>query len=119
MDTLDFTSILSSSPIIGSAGAAAMIILYKLWRLLQADRKEDNLDEAERLFRDEMRSDIKSLRDLLKDCDQARNDMQNKILKLQRLLGRIQAVVELCRQNRPTGCPIDQIPRVFDDANND
>jgi hypothetical protein len=118
METINFVNIISSSPVIGTAGGAAMIILYKLWRLLQADRKEDALDEAERLFRDEMRTDIKSLRELLKECDHARADMQNKILKLQKMLGRIQAVVEVCKQTHPSGCPIDQISGVFDDANN-
>lgn len=77
----------------------ALAFLYKIWRILRKDRKEDSLDDTERLLREEMRNDIKALKE------------ENKILKeenqkLHEELSALRASFKVCESNHPAICPI-------------
>ena len=89
-------------------GSAALVLLYKIWRIIQADRKEDNLDQAEKEFRNEMRSDIKELREQLKKCEEEKSRILAKVAHQQKLLAEIHAGIRLCKLSpiRPERCPM-------------
>lgn len=38
-------------------------MLYKVWRIVKTDRSVDNLDEAEKKFREELKEEIKQLKE--------------------------------------------------------
>lgn len=85
--------LIKDNSVVGAAGSAALVLLYKIWRILQADRKEDNLDQAEKEFRDEMRSDIKQLREHLKLCEEEKSKILEKMAKHQRFLATLHAQI--------------------------
>ena len=63
MDEKTIASFISDNALTGALSGGALAFLYKIWRILKKDRKEDNLDEVERALRDEMRNDIKTLKE--------------------------------------------------------
>lgn len=89
-------------------GSAALVLLYKIWRIIQADRKEDNLDQAEKEFRNEMRSDIKELREHLKMCEDEKGKILEKMAKQQQVIASIHAAIRVCQltSTRPDTCPM-------------
>lgn len=105
--------LIKDNSVVGAAGSAAMVLLYKIWRILKADRKEDNLDQAEKQFRDEMRTDIKELREHLKTCEEDKLKMLEKMAKQQQLIAQIHAQIRVCQSSaiRPAVCPlVDNLP---------
>lgn len=99
MDEKTIASFISDNALTGALSGGALAFLYKIWRILKKDRKEDNLDEVERALRDEMRNDIKTLKE------------ENKTLKeenqrLHQELSELKASFRLCQTNHPVVCPI-------------
>lgn len=108
MDQNLIFDLIKDNSVVGAAGSAALVLLYKIWRILQADRKEDNLDQAEKEFRDEMRTDIKELREHLKLCEEEKSKILEKMAKQQQLIAAIHAQIRICQMSptRPTACPL-------------
>lgn len=113
MDQNIIFDLIKDNSVVGAAGSVAMVLLYKIWRILQADRKEDNLDQAEKQFRDEMRADIKELREHLKMCEDEKSKILEKMVKQQQVIAQIHAQIRICQSSatRPAVCPLlDRIP---------
>lgn len=113
MDQNLIFDLIKDNSVVGAAGSAALVLLYKIWRILQADRKEDNLDQAEKEFRDEMRSDIKQLREHLKLCEEEKSKILEKMAKQQQVIAGIHTQIRICQLSptRPATCPLlDRFP---------
>jgi hypothetical protein len=87
-------------------GGAAMAFLYKIWRILQSDRKVDNLDNAERSFREEMRDEIKTLKEDKRKCEDEKEKLYNQVHTFQKNIAEIQVAFKLCQISHPSTCPL-------------
>lgn len=106
MDEKALMSFVSDNSILGATGVAALAFLYKIWRILQSDRKEDDLDSAERTFRNEMREEIKSLKEDRHQCEEEKNILYKQIFEFQKQLANFQAAFRLCHSSHPDTCPL-------------
>lgn len=88
------------------AGATALAFLYKIWRILQKDRKVDDLDNAERSFRDEMRDEIKTLKEDKRRCEDEKDKLYNQVFAFQKQLAGFQAAFKVCQLSHPLHCPL-------------
>ena len=86
-------------------GGAALAFLYKIWRILQSDRKIDDLDSAERLFRVEMRDEIKTLKEDKRKCEEEKEKLYNQVHAFQKQMAEFQVAFNMCRVNHPETCP--------------
>lgn len=98
----DFTDLVSSNSVLGASIAAALAMLYKVWQILKRDRKEDALDNAGRALRDELRAELKSLKE-----DNHRLLSEN--LKMHESLAQLKAAFTVCKSSHSTICPLLQI----------
>lgn len=87
-------------------GGAALAFLYKIWRILQSDRKVDDLDSAERLFRVEMRDEIKTLKEDKRKCEEEKEKLYNQVHTFQKQMAEFQVAFNMCRVNYPETCPL-------------
>ena len=83
-----------------------MAFLYKIWRILQSDRKVDDLDSAERLFRVEMRDEIKTLKEDKRKCEEEKEKLYNQVHAFQKQMAEFQVAFNMCRVNHPETCPL-------------
>jgi len=113
-ESFDLIKYISDNSVVGATGTAALLLLYKIWRMLQTDRKGDNLDNAERAFRDEMRGDIKGLKESLKSCEDEKDKLHAQIEVLTNKIARIHTAVSLCTNREHGSCPITVIQGVLD-----
>ena len=111
MDQNVIFDLIKENSVVGGAGGIALVLLYKIWRILQSDRKEDNLDQAEKEFRDEMRSDIKQFREHLKSCEEEKTKILERLVKQQQMIASIHAQIRVCQTSAtcPAQCPIVDI----------
>ena len=103
---MDFKTLVAEN--IGSAGigAAVLAILYKVWNILKTDRKEDNLSEAERQFRDESRKDLKELREHNKRLEDEKHTCEEQISNLLARIRWLETFFSFCKSNHPAECPL-------------
>ena len=94
MNDLDIGAMISNNSVLGASIAAALAMLYKVWQILKEDRKEDNLDNAERSLRDELRTELK----ILKEENQK---MRKENHLLHQELADFKAAISVCRSTRP------------------
>lgn len=87
-------------------GSAALAFLYKIWRILQSDRKVDNLDNAERSFREEMRCEIKTLKDDRRKCEEEKERLYDQVHVFQKQMADFQAAFNLCKIHSSSTCPL-------------
>lgn len=115
MDQKAIFDLIADNSVVGAAGSVALVLLYKIWRILQTDKREDNLDAAEKEFREEMRKDIKELREQLKKCEEEKDKIYARISNYNLMLSRVQSVIHHCNLSHPDGCPISQVEGIFDE----
>jgi hypothetical protein len=106
MDEKSILSFISDNAIAGATGSAALAFLYKIWRILQSDRKVDSLDNAERSFRDEMREEIKALKDDRRRCEEGKEQLYNQVHALQKQMAEFQVGFNICKISHPHSCPL-------------
>jgi hypothetical protein len=99
-------ALIADNSIVGAAIAAGLAFLYKIWRILKADRKEDDLDAAERKFRDEMRQEIKDLRTSNAEIKREEEDCKKQYIALQAHVQWVENCLELCQKKHPSDCPL-------------
>ena len=102
MDNGNLPEIISNNSVFGASVAAILAMLYKVWQILKKDRKEDNLDNAERSLRDELRSELKGIKD---ENYQLRSENHT----LHEELAELKAAFNLCQKTHPRTCPLLQI----------
>lgn len=103
---------LSSHSIVGAGIAAVMAFIYKLWRILKTDRKEDSLDNAERSLRDELREEVKllkeevtKLREQIASLAEHNAQCLDENTKLRSRVYWLESMYAICAQNHPAVCP--------------
>lgn len=99
MDENQIGTFVSSNSVVGAGIAAALATLYKIWQILKTDRKEANLDNAERSLRDELRIEVKELRDL-------NEKLRLENIVLHESVADLKAQFKFCQANHPTICPL-------------
>lgn len=116
MDEQTAINFIADNSVVGATGAAALAFLYKIWRVLKVDRKEDNLDNAERSFREEIRAEVKELRALNdqlhrmnEKIQQEKHDCEVMITVLQARLKWLEVCFFQCQENHPGNCPLKHI----------
>lgn len=116
MDETTITKFIADHSVVGATGAAALAFLYKIWRVLKVDSKGDNLDNAERSFRDEIRAEVKDLRALNDQLHKMNEQLQREkcecedmILDLQTRLKWLEVCFYQCQKNHPHDCPLSHI----------
>lgn len=93
-------------------GGAALAFLYKIWRILQSDRKVDDLDNAERSFREEMRTEIKELKEDRHKLTEEREKLYEHIHTLQVQISEFRSSIAVCALRHPDICPLlNTVPR--------
>ena len=98
----NFAEFISTNSVFGASVAAALTMVYQIYKILKKDRKEDNLDNAERVFREELRNEIK----LIKEENKFLREENNK---LHHELAEIKAAFNLCRgSNNTSNCPFSR-----------
>lgn len=98
MSDFDVGGMVSNNSVLGASIAAALAMLYKVWQILKKDRKEDNLDNAERSLRDELRIELK----ILKEENQK---MREENYLLHQELADFKAAISVCRSTRSSRTP--------------
>lgn len=99
MADFDLGGAISNNAVIGGSAAAALAMLYKVWQILKKDRKEDNLDNVERSLRDELRAEIK----VIKEENQK---IRKENIELHEELANLKAAFSVCKSSRPPQCPL-------------
>lgn len=98
MSDFDVGTMVSNNSVLGASIAAALAMLYKVWQILKKDRKEDNLEYAERSLRDELRAELK----ILKEENQKIRE-ENHLLHQE--LADFKAAISVCRSTRSSRTP--------------
>lgn len=113
MDEKSLVEAVSSNSVAGASIAAALAMLYKVWRILKADRKEDSLDTAEKGLRDELRDEIKILKEDIKQLSNEVKVLREQHVQCQEentaLKGRIrwlETCLNHCQLKHPPECPL-------------
>jgi len=113
MDEKSIIEFISSHSVFGAGAAAILAMLYKIWRILKVDRKEDSLDNAERKLRDELRDEIKVLKEDIKILSNEVRILRDTHIQCQdenaALKGRIkwlETCLRYCQLNHPPECPL-------------
>lgn len=106
MESKSITDLISDNSIVGAAGLSAIAILYKIWEILKRDRKEDNLSNAERALRDEIRQDAKDLRASYGALEKLHQGDQIRIIELSSKLSTLESAFQICKANHPEICPL-------------
>lgn len=113
MDEQSIINSLSTHSVVGAGVAAALAFVYKLWRLLKTDRKEDDLDSAERSLREELRLEIVRLKDEIVNLKEevrelnVRNEEYIKInAQLRVRIQWLETCFQHCKLNHPPDCPL-------------
>ena len=105
----ELTQFFSEKSVIGGAIVGIFVAIYRLWRILKRDSKEDNLDSVEKDIREELREEIKSLKDqnkvLYSDYHKLLDDFY--ILKIK--ISHYEKMFELCSQSDTVKCPLKTI----------
>jgi IS4 transposase len=116
VDEQTIASFVADHSVVGATGAAALAFLYKIWRVIKVDSKGDNLDNAERAFRDEIRSELKELRlaneklhEVNEKLQKDKRDCESLIAELQTRLKWLEVCFCQCQQNHPHDCPLKHI----------
>ena len=94
-----FTNLISNNSVFGASIAAALAMLYKVWQILKKDRKEDNLDNAERSLRDELRQELKTIKE-----ENSKLREENNILHHE--LAELKASFSICKKTHADICPL-------------
>ena len=102
MDDNAIGKLISDNSVLGASVAAALAMLYKVWQILKKDRKEDNLDNAERSLRDELRQEVVSLRVINDKLREENNVLHQDVAELK-------AAFKICQANHPVICPLVQL----------
>lgn len=110
MSDFDVGGMVSNNSVLGASIAAALAMLYKVWQILKKDRKEDNLDNAERSLRDELRIELK----ILKEENQK---MREENYLLHQELADFKAAISVCRIQQDPKCPLLHM-RILGGSNN-
>lgn len=104
---------ISDNSVAGATGAAALAFLYKIWIILKRDRKEDDLDNAERSFREEIRQELKDLRGaneklrkLNEDLMKEKRECEERIAAFQARLEWLEICFAHCKETHPPECPL-------------
>ena len=97
-----FTNLVSNNSVFGASIAASLALLYKVWQILKKDRKEDNLDNAERSLRDELRQELKTIKE-----ENGKLREENNILHQE--LAELKASFSVCRETHADICPLFRI----------
>lgn len=108
MDSKPISDLIGDNSIVGAAGVTALAILYKIWKILKRDRKEDNLSDAERALRDEIRQDAKDLRASYSALEKTHRDDQLRIIELSSKLSTLESACHICKANHPENCPLTE-----------
>lgn len=106
MDSKPITDLISENSIVGAAGISAIAILYKIWGILKRDRKEENLSDAERALRDEIRQDAKDLRASNSELEKLHHSDQLRIIELSSRLSTLESAFQICKASHPEICPL-------------
>ena len=102
MSNTNIPEFISNNSVLGASITAALAMVYQMWKILKKDRKEDNLDNAERVFREELRNEIK----LIKEENRLLREENNK---LHQELAELKAAFNLCKNStHPANCPFMQ-----------
>lgn len=104
MDEKQIFSLLSENAVSGTVMAGMVAMLYKIWRILKSDRKVDDLDSSERLFREELKKEIVELRQEKKILEEAYHKVIAELTELR-------ATIRFCRSSHPETCPIFRMER--------
>lgn len=95
----NFVNLVSNNSVLGASIAAALAMFYKVWQILKKDRKEDNLDNAERSLRDELRQELKIIKE-----ENAKLREENNILHQE--LAELKASFAVCKKTHAEICPL-------------
>lgn len=93
MDEKTIITTISDNSLMAATGSAAFVFFYKFWRILKTDKKNDDLNEAEKNFREEIRAEIKTLKDDKKNCEDEKEKLYEKFHDLQKELAELKGQV--------------------------
>lgn len=101
----NFANLISNNSVLGASIAAALAMLHKVWQILKKDRKEDNLDNAERSLRDELRQELKVIKE-----ENVKLREENNILHQE--LAELKASFVVCKKTHPDICPLFKLREI-------
>lgn len=108
MEKPTITTIMSEYGMLGTGGAIILALIYKIWRILKLDYNIDDLTKIEKEIRDELRCDVKDLKDELKNiqaehdsCEKEKNRILNELQKIHHDLTNLNMKVNVCRSENP------------------
>ena len=108
-DPTQLTQFFSEKSVIGGAIVGIFVAIYRLWRILKHDSKEDNLDTVEKGLRDELRSEIKTLKDQNKTLYFDYNKLLDEYYSLKIKVVQYERASEMCDQDKTSHCPLKTI----------
>lgn len=102
---------------IGIAIAGILAAVYKVWQILKQDRNTENLGDAERDFREEMRKDSATLRSLIKELVAENKRCNDDMAAVKSRLTWLEDCFGKCIKMRPDTCPLLTVigPEQFND----
>lgn len=103
---MDFNSLIAEN--VGSAGFGAVLTaaVYKVWKILKADRKEEDLSNAERQFRDEIRAELREMREYNHSLEDDKHTCEKQVAELMTRITWLEQAFSVCRNNHPAECPL-------------
>lgn len=100
-------NLLADNAVITAGVGGVLALFYKIWRILKTDNKSDDLDNKQKAFRDELRTEIKDLRDQIHLLNQQKLTCEKEINSLRMKLFWIEKVFKGCHSH-PDTCHLIQ-----------
>jgi hypothetical protein len=102
MDDFNFAQFLSDNSIAGAGAAIAAALFYKIWRIMRLDHNVDNLAAVEREFRNEMRLDIKGMKEEIKQLHEEKEECHKEKHQIMSEFRKVHE--ELIRHSKQNNC---------------
>lgn len=97
MDTIQgLDETIRNNTVIGAAGMAFTAFLYKMWRIVRADKTADKIDDEEQKFRDMLRSELESAKAKLEILYQENVELKSRLAACEVRLEYAQKLCDRC-----------------------
>lgn len=83
---LTIADFLSDNAVAGGVSVTILVLIYKIYQILKHDKREDNISQLERSIRDELRCEIKELKEAVKILKKSNEKNLHEIVRLKTVI---------------------------------
>lgn len=103
----ELLKIISDNSLLSASVLSGIALLYKIYRILKADTKIDELDEVERIIRQELRDEILLLKKEIKELIEDQKSLFLKNKELEKFILEMKIHIKTCASKDE--CPLKDL----------